>query len=236
MQPAALVFDLDGTIADTESVEYGALRQVFLDQGLDYPLARWAQVVGRSWSPDWIDELEDALAGRGDAGVVDRESLLARHRQVKHELLSRLRPRDGVVELFTQAVTAGVPIGVASNSPEVWVRRRLDELELSGMVGAVVAIDTASSPKPDPAPFLEVCAALGAGPRASIAFEDSTTGVASAVAAGLFTVACANPLTAGHDLSAADLVVDTLDGLTLDGLAARLTGRGEDGVAGRAAL
>lgn len=234
MQPAALVFDLDGTIVDTESVEYGALRQVFVDHGFDYPLDRWAQVVGRSWSPDWVDELEEALASNGGAAI-DREALLARHRRIKRELLARLVPRDGVIELFDEAIAARVPIGVASNSPEDWVRARLGELGLAGRVEVVVTIDTASAPKPHPAPFLEACAALRAEPRASVAFEDSTTGVASAVAAGLFTVACANPLTTGHDLSAADLVVDSLSGLTLRALAVRLDGRGER-VAGSAAL
>jgi HAD superfamily hydrolase (TIGR01509 family) len=230
VQPAALVFDLDGTIVDTESVEYGALRQVFVDHGFDYPLERWAQVVGRSWSPDWVDELEEALASNG-AGTVDREALLARHRRIKGDLLARLVPRDGVIELFGEAVAAGVPIGVASNSPGDWVRARLGDLGLAACVAAVVTIDSVRAPKPHPAPFLEACAELGAEPRASIAFEDSTTGVASAVAAGLYTVACANPLTAGHDLSAADVVVDTLAGMTIArlgaGLAARLDGRGE---------
>ncbi len=219
------MFDLDGTIADTESVEYGALRQVFVDHGFDYPLEQWAQVVGRSWSPDWVDELEDALASNGGAAI-DREALLARHRRIKRALLARLVPRDGVIELFQEAVAAGVPIGVASNSPGDWVRARLSDLGLATSVGAVVTIDTVSAPKPHPAPFLEACQALGADPIVSVAFEDSTTGVASAVAAGLFTVACANPLTAGHDLSAADLVVDTLAGMTLARLGADLDGRG----------
>lgn len=224
------MFDLDGTIVDTESVEYGALRQVFVDYGFDYPLDRWAEVVGRSWSPDWVDELEDAVAANGGAGF-DREALLMRHHRIKCELLARLTPRDGVLELFGEAVDAGVPIGVASNSPADWVHARLGDLGLGGFVGAVATIDTVTAPKPHPAPFLEACAALGADPRVSIAFEDSTTGVAAAVAAGLYTVACANPLTAGHDLSAADVVVDTLAGMTIArlsaGLAARLDGRGE---------
>ena len=53
-----------------------------------------------------------------------------------------------------------------------------------------------------------------------MAFEDSTTGVASAVAAGLFTVACPGPLTVGHDVAAADLVVSSLEEVTLASLAA----------------
>ena len=53
----ALVFDLDGTIADTESVEYDAIRRVWADHGIDYPIERWTQVVGQAWSPSWVTEL-----------------------------------------------------------------------------------------------------------------------------------------------------------------------------------
>jgi len=86
--------------------------------------------------------------------------------------------------------------------------------------GNVAAVDTVGAPKPAPAPYLEACAALGADPARSVAFEDSSTGVASAVAAGLFTVACPHGLTGTHDLSEADLVVRTLAGLDLVGLGA----------------
>ena len=57
----ALVFDLDGTIADTESVEYDAIRRVWADHGIDYPIERWSQVVGQAWSPSWVAELADDL-------------------------------------------------------------------------------------------------------------------------------------------------------------------------------
>ncbi len=65
-----LVFDLDGTIADTESVEYEAIRMVWADHGLDYPVDRWSHVVGQAWSPGWVAELEaeaDVVVDRGAA-------------------------------------------------------------------------------------------------------------------------------------------------------------------------
>ena len=58
-----------------------------------------------------------------------------------------------------------------------------------------------------------------------MAFEDSATGVASAVAAGLYTVACPGPLTVGHDVGAADLVVTSLEAVTLASLAAAVAVR-----------
>ena len=82
-----------------------------------------------------------------------------------------------------------------------------------------------NEPGDQPEPFLAACARVGARPDHAVAFEDSATGVASAVAAGLFTVACPGPLTAGHDISAADLVVNSLEDVTLAALETALAGR-----------
>lgn len=208
-----MVFDLDGTIVDTEAGEYEGVRAAFADHGLEYPPERWAAVIGVSWAPSWLDELAQAV-GTG----FDRDEAHRRNRERRQRSLSALAPQPGVLDLFEQAEAAGIPIAIASNSPLVWVEERLDQLDLLSRVKAILAVDTASEPKPAPAPYLEACAAVGADPRRSVAFEDSSTGVASATAAGLFTVACPHGLSKFHDLSAADLLVDTLAGLELAAL------------------
>lgn len=207
------MFDLDGTIVDTEAVEYGAVQAMWAEHGLDYPPQRWAAVIGVSWSPAWLDELSAAV---GDG--FDAEAVRQRARAHKHTGLAQLVPRPGIVELFAEAAGAAIPVAIASNSPEAWVDERLRQLGLRDQVRFIAAVDTVSEPKPAPAPYLEACAALGADPSRSLAFEDSSTGVASAVAAGLFTVACPHLLTSTHDLSAADLIVDTLAGFQLTSL------------------
>ena len=100
-------------------------------------------------------------------------------------------------------------MAIASNSPHDWVEARLAHLALRHHMTVLISIDVASLPKPHPEPYLEACAALGAEPGLSIAFEDSATGVTSALAAGLYTVACAGPLTLGHDLSRAHRVIES---------------------------
>ena len=84
----------------------------------------------------------------------------------------------------------------------------------------ISSVDVASRPKPDPAPFREACEILGARPDHSVAFEDSTTGTASAVAAGLFTIVCPGPLTVGHDLGLAHLIVTSHEELSLTSMCA----------------
>ena len=200
--PAAIVFDLDGTIVDTETIEFESIRDVWAEHGQPYTLAQFEHVIGGTGGPPWVDELANVLGT-----TLDHTTLIARRREIQAEMLIRMTPRDGVVALIEEASAAGVPLAIASNSPLYWIESRLAAADVAHHFSVLVAIDTASRPKPDPAPYLEACAALGADPLDSIAFEDSIVGVMSARAAGLYTIACAGPLTTGHDLSAANRVI-----------------------------
>ena len=217
----ALVFDLDGTIADTESVEYDAIRRVWADHGIDYPIERWSQVVGQAWSPSWVTELAD------EAGA-DPAASRAAKRAYHDELLAALVLRPGVAALIAAAGDADIPLAIASNSDSGWVEGVLEQLGLLSHFLAVTTIDRVAQGKPHPEPFLAACRRLGARPERSVAFEDSATGVASAVAAGLYTVACPGPLTVGHDVGAADLVVTSLEAVTLASLAAAVADRADE--------
>lgn len=221
MVPAALVFDLDGTIVDTELVEYDSVRLVWQDHGHRYPVSRYVDVIGTTDSPPWIDELEQAL---GEA--LDHDHLTRRQHEYKRALLDETQPRPGIVALIEAAADLGIPLAVASNSPLSWIERRLAHVGLRDHFRALLARDVSSAPKPDPAPYLEACRALGAEPARSVAFEDSSPGVHSAVAAGCFTVACPGPLTAGHDLTRAHRAVATHEHVTIEVLVAWLAGDG----------
>jgi HAD superfamily hydrolase (TIGR01509 family) len=213
----ALVFDFDGTIVDTESTEFGSIREVWAEHGCDYPIERWMGHIGTTTSADWVNELQTEL-GR----PLQHDALHRRQRDICRKMLESLEARPGVLELLDAAQSEGVPLAVASNAPRWWVEQHLTTLGVVGAFGVLVGADTASAPKPDPAPYREACLALGADPRRSFAFEDSMTGVHSAVAAGCFTVACRGPLTFAHDLSAAHQLVESLTEVNLDSLRAWL--------------
>ena len=186
--PDALVFDLDGTIVDTESIEYESIRQVWASHGADYTITRFEQVIGTSSAANWHYELE-ALTGRPVNASVARDH----YDQVRAQLLSTLSARPGIEAL-------------------------IKHLGLRDFFSAIITIDIASHPKPHPHPYLEACAAVDAVPARSIAFEDSATGTASARAAGLYTIACPIALSAGHDLSAAHQIIDSHTELSLTDL------------------
>jgi putative hydrolase of the HAD superfamily len=106
-------------------------------------------------------------------------------------------------------------VGIASSSPVHWVERNLDRLGLRDRFGCLACCGDALPAKPDPASYLHAVEVLGGDPRWSVAVEDSAHGVRAAVGAGLYTVAVPHELTAHLDLSAADVLLGSLDQLSL---------------------
>lgn len=231
MLPAAFVFDFDGTLVDTETAEYESVRLVWADHGLHYPVERWHPYVGTMQSVPWVDELRDALGGNGrragaGAGDRDRDAALRRQaRRYNHELLSLVQPRPGVNALLAAASEMAVPMGIASNAPSDWVEQHLRRLALIQFFDAIVTVDRVERGKPHPEPYLTACVMLDADPRRSVAFEDSSTGLQAALAAGMYAVAVPGPMSDGHDLGDADELLSSLEDVTVVGLGAAVAAR-----------
>jgi HAD superfamily hydrolase (TIGR01509 family) len=211
--PDAVVFDLDGTIVDTEQPSYEAWRRTWADHGEELRLEEWVLCVGRG------PELFDPLAVLGERVGPDFEPVVVHqaNRALEDELVARTVVRDGVVAWLDEAAEAGVPVGLASSSPRRWVDDHLGRLGLAHRFTTVQTKTEVGVTKPDPAAYLAACAALGVSPARALAVEDSANGLAAATAAGMATVVFPNPITAGLDLSAADLLIADLTSWTLAG-------------------
>jgi HAD superfamily hydrolase (TIGR01509 family) len=210
MFPAAIVFDFDGTMVDTETAEYEAVRRVFADYGLDVAPDQWMRVVGTTWSLDWVDELHNATAG-----VADPHEVRRRKRAYSTELDQTTVLRPGLLALLDEIRAHEIPMAIASNSPSDWIEFQLDRLGLTAYFPVSVTIDRVVRGKPFPDPYLDAARLLGAPPCDSVAFEDSEAGTQSAVSAGLFVIAAPGPMTITHDLSAAHMLIDGFEGFTL---------------------
>ncbi len=127
----------------------------------------------------------------------------------------------GVKALLDAGKLNGLKLAVASSSPENWVSGHLTRLELSEYFDAIVTADDVEETKPNPALFLLAAEKLGVRPNEAIVLEDSPNGVNGAKRAQMFVVAVPNSVTAGADLSAADLLLSSLDEITLDDLLAK---------------
>jgi HAD superfamily hydrolase (TIGR01509 family) len=221
---AALVFDFDGLILDTETCTYETVAEIFAEHGAVLDPAWWQSIIGTADRPHWTEVLAERL-GR----PVDRAALMARREERRLAILHALPVCDGVAELLDAAAAARVPCAVASSSAAEWVEGHLERLGLRGRFAHVVTSDDVGGEiartKPAPDLFRIAAERLGVPPGRCVALEDSPNGVAAARAAGMAVVAVPGPMTAGADLTAADLVVASLADVTLDRLAALADGR-----------
>lgn len=212
---AALVFDFDGVILETESPAYLSWSELYKSRGVDLPLDLWRDEVGSLGRFDPAAYLEQLT---GQAMTADERA--ARWSR-KMELIGAQELMPGVEDLTTQAADRKVPLAVASSDTDEWVNGHLRRLGLLNCFQAIVTANgNPARAKPAPTVFIEALHALGVAPGAAIALEDSANGVAAAKAAGMLCVAVPNDITRGSDLAAADWVFPTLNGVEFDDLEA----------------
>lgn len=213
----AVVFDMDGVLADSEPVYYRAMRDVLAPLGHTVTDEHQRAIMGHSIQDTW-SYLQQAFKLKGplDLLVEMYDMELRRLLLQVHETL------PGVRELIAALRERGVPIAVASSSLPEWIESLLTGLGLLHSFDALVSATMVDHPKPAPDIYIEAARRLGAAPEETIGIEDTPTGLASAKAAGLFTVQVRASSTAFEPLSEADLVLETLRDFDL-GLVPALT-------------
>ena len=205
----ALVWDFDGTIVDTETTLFQAYAEVFDLHGHPLDRERWLSVIGSDDDWDPLHDLAALVEG------LDIEATQAHRRTRRDELIDLAGIRPGVVRWMDDAEALELPMAIASSSPIDWVEHHLDRLGLLHRFACFACCNEVIPAKPDPASYRLACETLDADPHRSIAIEDSPNGIAAAKDAGLFVIAVPHDLTRTLDLSRADVVVDSLEELSL---------------------
>lgn len=203
-RPAAVVFDCDGLLLDTESAWSRAEEVLYARRGVTFTLEHKRELLGTAGARA-AATFERHLDAPGEGAALLRQL----DALVVEEVRRKASAQPGARELVASLRAQGTPLGLASNSPPQLVALAL---EVSGFATAFDSILTGHEvPRPKPAPdvYLESCRRLGAPPEASVALEDSPTGVASARDAGLFVVGV--PSLPGVELDRADLVAPSLE-------------------------
>jgi HAD superfamily hydrolase (TIGR01509 family) len=202
----AIIFDLDGTIIDTETPEFVAWQEVYATYGAELDRALYAQVIGTTdaaWDPA---RHLGALLGR----TLDRDHLRAEHHRRFERLIAAEGPRPGVLDWLDEARDLCLRVGLASSSSSAWVLRFLDRLGLRDRFATLATRERVARSKPDPALYQLALHDLGVPAAEALAVEDSPNGVTAAKSAALFCVAVPNPMTAGSALTGADLQLRSL--------------------------
>ena len=179
---ATLLFDLDGTIVETDHLHFEAFQTTFGRHGvtLDWDLYR-DRIMGRANPAIAADFLPHVEVGR-HAGIMDDKEAAYR------DLVDTVAPAPGLLDLLAWAGEAGVRCAVVTNAPRPNADLILKSLRLDGRFDAMVIAGELSHAKPHPLPYLHALALLGGEAARSVAFEDSPSGAQAAVAAGLGVV------------------------------------------------
>ncbi len=217
---AAVVFDFDGTIVDTETVVYQAWKHTFESAGaVAIPLDTWLQYIGLA-DADALDPRALLCEQLGlSAWPVELD---ATRREFRDSLLAAEPIRPGVLDWIDQAEARGLRLAVASSSPTEWVVPHLTSLGLYDRFGYISCADPGTPGKPDPTVYRHACAWLDVPPSRSIAVEDSAAGTAAAIAAGMRCVAVPGPMTAGMDFGHAHVRAGSLADVDLETQLAQL--------------
>ena len=183
MKVAAVAWDIDGTLIDSEPRHHRALVKASRYWQVDLADLSDQAFRGIHMGDVWSSlssrfplglTFEEWLAAINDAYVTDREGLAA---------------VTGAVETINALASAGIPQICVSNSNRAIVDANIEALGIAPLIVGSISIDDVTAGKPGPEPYLRACGLLGCLPQTVIAIEDSITGVRSARQAGLFAIA-----------------------------------------------
>jgi HAD superfamily hydrolase (TIGR01509 family) len=195
--PAAVIFDMDGLLFDTETLYQEAASLAAAESGHDISSGIIDRLIGVPWLHGRVLLLEHF--GQGFP-VEDFEAAWLRHFWVIAE--DRLALKPGVIELLDTLDGLRLPRAIATSSSHRTVRHHLAAHGLGERFHAIVGAGDYAAGKPAPDPFLKAAERLGAAPSLCLALEDSHNGVRSAAAAGMMTVMVPDLLAPTDDIRA----------------------------------
>jgi HAD superfamily hydrolase (TIGR01509 family) len=219
---SALIFDVDGTLADTEHAHLAAFNAAFAAEGLgwqwDVPL--YTELLTVSGGKERIRHYWQQV--NGDVRDIDGTALdalidhlhavkTAAYEQAVRDGAVRLRP--GVLELLEQARREGLTLAIATTTSPVNIAALLRTAigpDWSSYFAVIEDASTAPLKKPHPQVYRQTLQRLGLPAAQCLAFEDSANGLQSALGAGLATIVTPNDFTAHHDFTGALRVLPSL--------------------------
>jgi beta-phosphoglucomutase len=198
----AILWDLDGTLADTEALHFHAWRETMAAHGIDYSFEEFRRGFGRT-SIAVLQELLGAAATAEQVRAVAQEKESHTRRLIRQQDLQLLPGAEAWLVDFRQA---GLRQALASSGPMGNIIAILDALDVGGYFESVLSGARLPRGKPDPTIFLLAAASLGVAPEHCLVLEDSLAGVEAARRAGMRCVAVGqvihNPTF--HDMLAAN--------------------------------
>ena len=198
------MFDLDGTLAETDSLHLPTWVDVLRPHGIEVDEEFYRERISGRANSEIVKDLLPNLSDKEGREVFEAKESAFRKRTVE------LEPLPGLLDFLKLGRKLGFAIVLVTNAPKENTGAILLALKLDDYFDAIVLSDDVGAVKPDPAPYRAALQKLNIEPGEAVAFEDSTSGIASAVGAGIPTVGIASTqkpeklLAAGAFTTAAD--------------------------------
>ena len=201
-RPAAILFDMDGLLLDTERLIRDAMIAVMADLGFAMSGADYAELIGR---PEPANRaIMQARFGSG----LDYDLMRADVRQRIRGEWGPIRPlKPGAAALLAQVNAAGIPAAVVTSSEQALARAHLGHAGLLDGFATIVGCADVANGKPHPEPYRAAAARLGIAPGTALALEDSHNGIISAHSAGVPVIMVPDLLPASAEIQSRLLAV-----------------------------
>ena len=179
----AIIFDLDGTLTDSDSVHFQVFQALFAQHGIDLDKGLYREKIsGRQNTAILADFLPDLPATAGKAFSDSKEETF------RALAAGNLEPLAGLLDLLRQIKKQGIAAAVVTNAPPENAAFMLSELWLTEAFDPIVIGDDLPRGKPDPLPYQTALDKLEITADEAITFEDSRAGITSAIGAGISTI------------------------------------------------
>ncbi|MFI3247190.1 MAG: hexitol phosphatase HxpB [Ferrimonas sp.] len=193
---AAVIFDMDGVLIDSEPYWQQAQLEIFPNYGV--PLTRADTITTKGLR---IDQVVQHWHQRYPWGSQAPQKQAAEIQWVAQQIVQRVeqlirtegRPLNGVQQALIHLQQQGIPMALATSSPQSLIDATLTRLQLHQYFQAVCSAEQLPYGKPHPQVYLDAAAALSIAPISCLAIEDSLNGVIAAKAAGMQVIAIPEP-------------------------------------------
>lgn len=211
-QIKAVLWDMDGVIADSGPYHLAAWQEIFGKRGVKYTAEDFKQIFGLR-----NDKIIRKTLGEELTKAEVRAIATEKEETFRRMAGRKIKPLPGALELLKLTKQQGFSMAIASSAPTENIELVTGTLGIAGYFQALVTGHDVTEGKPNPRVFLLAAQRLGVNPANCLVIEDAIAGVAAAKSAGMYCLAVANNHSR-QSLAKADLVVDTLETVTLDNI------------------
>ncbi len=183
---SALLFDLDGTLVNTDPVHFVIWQKMLREYGMEIDETFYQAQISGGLNPEILGRILPQLSPEEIQEFAEKKEAIFR------EIATSLEPLPGVMEALNWGRKHKLKLGLVTNAPRANAEFMLQTLKLRDAFDLIVLAEEEAAAKPDPTPYLVALERLGVTADTAITFEDSPSGIRASVAAGIKTVGIAS--------------------------------------------